>query len=60
MKEENIDNQKTREMEGVLKVNGSHQIAKDAILDSQPIAAVLDDNNKLYIPYCPVGCVNTM
>ena len=47
-------------MEGVLKVYGSHQMSKDDILHSQPIAAILDQNNKLYIPYCPVGCANTM
>ena len=60
VKEENIDNQKTREREGVIKVYGSHQIAEDAILDSQPIPAVLDNNDKLYTPYHPVGCANTM
>ena len=59
MKEENMDNQKTSKMEGVLKEYGSPQIATDAILDSQPIAAVLADNDKLYIPYCPVGHDNT-
>ena len=43
-----MDNQKPREMEGVLKVYRSCQIAEDAILDSQPIAAVFADNDKLY------------
>ena len=46
-------------MEGVLKVYGSCQIDKDAILDSQPIAAVLADDSKLYIPYHPIGPDNT-
>ena len=44
----------------MIKVYGSHQIAKDAILDSQPIAAVLDNKDKLYKPYHPVGHANAM
>ena len=35
VKEENIDIQKTRELEGVIKVYGSRQISKDAILYSE-------------------------
>ena len=60
VKEKNNDNKKTREMEGVLNVYGSRQMAENDILHSQPIAAILDQNNKLYIAYCPVDCANTM
>ena len=55
VREEYYDNQTTREMEGVLKVCGSFQIAEDAILHSQPIDDILDHNNMLYIPYHPIG-----
>ena len=60
MREENNDNQTSREMEGVLKVYGSRQMAKDAILHNQPNTGILDHNNILHIPYCPIVQVNTM
>ena len=55
MREENNDNQTIIEMEGALKVYGSRQMAKDAILHNQPITAILDHNNILHIPYRPIG-----
>ena len=60
VREENNDNQTSKEMEGVLKVYGSCQMAKDAILHIEPITAILDHNNKLHIPYCSLGQANTM
>ena len=49
------DNQTSREMEGVLKVYGSCQMAEDANLHNQPITAVLDHNNIMHIPCRPIG-----
>ena len=59
MREENNDNQTTREMEGALKVYGCHQRAEDAILHNQPFTAIFNHNNILHIPYCPIGQANT-
>ena len=42
-------------MEGALKVYGCCQVAEDAILQNQPITAILDHNNILHIPYRPIG-----
>ena len=58
-KEEQNENQTSRQMEGALKVYGSHQMAEEAIHYAQPITAVLDHNNLLYIPYRPIGRANT-
>ena len=55
MKEEQNENQTSRQMEGALKVYGSHQMAEEAIHSAQPITAVLDHKNVLYIPYRPIG-----
>ena len=59
VREENNDNQTSREMEGALKVYGSCQMAEDAILHNQPITDILDHNNILHIPYHPIGRANT-
>ena len=59
VREENNDNQTSREIEGALKVYGSHQIVEDAILHNQPITALLDHNNILHILYHPIGQANT-
>ena len=59
MKQEHNENQISREMEGVLKVYGSRQMAEEAINSAQPIIAVLDHKNVLYIPYRPIGRANT-
>ena len=55
MREEQTENQTSREMEGVLKVYGSCQMVEDAILPNQPITAVFDHKNILHIPYHPIG-----
>ena len=60
MKEEQNENQTSRQMEGALKVYGSCQMAEEAIHSAQPITAVLDHKNLLYIPYHPIGRANTM
>ena len=57
--EEEKQNIKTREMEGAVKVYGSRQMAEDVILQNQPITAVLDHQNRLHIPYRPIGRANT-
>ena len=59
MREEHNENQTSREMEGELKVYGSHQMAEEAILHNKPITAVLDNKNLLHIPYRPIGRANT-
>ena len=59
MKEEQNENQTSRQMEGALKVYGSRQMAEEAIHSAQPITAVLDHKNVLYIPYRPIGRANT-
>ena len=46
-------------MEGVVKVYGSRQMAEEAIYSAQPMTAVLDHKNVLYIPYRPIGRANT-
>ena len=55
MKHEHNENQTSRQMEGASKVYGSRQMAEEAINLAQPIIAVLDHRNVLYIPYCPIG-----
>ena len=55
VREEHNDIQTSREMESALKVYGSCQMAEDAILHNQPITVILDHNNILHIPYCPIG-----
>ena len=47
-------------MKTALKVYGSRETAEEAIHSAQPITAVLDHKNLLYIPYCPIGRANTM
>ena len=59
VKEKQNENQTSRQMEGALKVYGSHQMAEQAIHSAQPITAVLDQKNLLYIPYRPIGRANT-
>ena len=59
VREEQNENQTSRELEGALKVYGSRQIAEEAILHNQPITAVLDHKNLLHIPYHPIGRANT-
>ena len=59
MKQEQNEYQTSRGIDGVLKVCGSHQMAEEAIHSAQPITAVLDHKNLLYIPYCPIGRANT-
>ena len=59
MKQEKNENPTSRQMEGAVKVYGSRQMAEEAIYSAQPITAVLDNKNVLYIPYCPIGRANT-
>ena len=59
MREEQNENQTSREMEGELKVYGSRQMAEEVILHNQSITAVLDNKNLLHIPYRPIGRANT-
>ena len=59
MKEEQNENQTSRQMEGALKVYGSCQMAEEAMNSAQPITAVLDHKNVLYIPYSLIGRANT-
>ena len=59
MKQEQNENQTSRQMEGAVKVYGSRQMAEDAIYSAQPITTVLDHKNVLYIPDCPIGRANT-
>ena len=59
MKQEQNENQTSRQMEGAVKVYGSCQMAEEAIYLAQPITAVLDHKNVLYIPYRPIGRANT-
>ena len=47
MKEEQNENQTSRQMEGALKVYGSRQMAEEGIHSSQPNTAVLDHKNAL-------------
>ena len=49
VREEQNENQTSREMVGALKVYGSRLMAEEAILHNQPITAVLDHKNLLYI-----------
>ena len=60
VKEEQDENQTSRQMEGALKVYGSRQMVEETIHYAQPITAVLDHKNLLYIPYRPIGRANTM
>ena len=46
-------------MQGAVKVYGSRQMAEEAIYSAQPMTAVLDNKNVLYIPYRPIGRPNT-
>ena len=59
MKEEQNENQTSRQMEGAQKVYGSCQMAEEANHSAQQITAVLDQKNLLYIPYHPIGRANT-
>ena len=59
MKEEQNKNQTSRQIECAPKVYGSRQMAEEAIHSAQPITAVLDHKNVLYIPYRPIGRANT-
>ena len=59
MKQEQHENQTSRQMEGAVKIYGSLQMAKEAIYSAEPITAVLDHKNVLYIPYRPIGRDNT-
>ena len=59
MKQEQHDNETSRQMEGAVKVYGSRQMAEEAIYLAQPITTVLDHKNVLHIPYCPIGRANT-
>ena len=59
MKEEQKENQTSRQREGAQKVYGSRQMAEEAIHSSQPITAVLNHKNLPYIPYRPIGRANT-
>ena len=59
MKQEQNENQTSRQMEGAVKVYGSLQMAEETIYSAQPITAVLDHKNVLYIPYRPIGTANT-
>ena len=45
MKQEQNENQTSRQMEGAVKVYGSLQMAEEAIYSAQPITAVLDHKN---------------
>ena len=55
VKEEQNENQTSRQMEGALMVYGSRQMTEEAIHYAQPITAVLVHKNLLYIPYHPIG-----
>ena len=55
VREEQDDNQTSREMVVAQKVYGSCQMAEDAILHNQPITAVSEHKNILHIPYHPIG-----
>ena len=46
-------------MEGPLQVYGFRQMAEAVILHNQPITAVLDHQDRLHIPYRPIGRANT-
>ena len=59
MKQEQNENQTSRQMEGAVKVYGSRQMAEEAIYSAQLITTVLDHKNVLYIQYCPIGRANT-
>ena len=59
MKAEQNENQTSRQMAGALKLYGSRQMAEEAIHSAQPITAVLDHKNVLYIPYHPIDRANT-
>ena len=59
MKEEQNENQTSRQMEGALMVYGSRQLAEEAIHSAPPMFAVLDNKNLLYIPYHPIGRAKT-
>ena len=59
MKQEQNEHQTSRQMEGAVKVYGSRQMAEEAIYSAQPITAVFDHKNVLYIPYHPIGRANT-
>ena len=59
VKDKQNENRTSRQMEGALKVYGSHQMAEEAIHSAQPISAVFDHKNLLYIPYRPIGRANT-
>ena len=59
MKQEQHENQTSRQMEGAVKVYGSLQMAKEAIYSAELITAFLDQKNVLYIPYRPIGRDNT-
>ena len=49
VREEQNENQTSREMADALKVYGSRQMAEEAILRNQPIRAVLDHKDLLHI-----------
>ena len=59
MKQEKNENPTSRQMEGAVKVYGSRQMAEEAIYSAQPMTAVLDHKNVLYIPYRPIGRATT-
>ena len=59
MKQEQNENQTSRQMEGAVKLYGSRQMAEEAIYLAQLMTAVLDHKNVLYIPYRPIGRANT-
>ena len=59
MKHKQNENQTSRQIEGAVKVYGSRQMAEEAIYSAEPITAVLDHKNVLYIPYRPIGRANT-
>ena len=54
-KQEQHENQTSRQMEGADKIYGSLQMATEAIYSAEPITAVLDHKNVLYILYRPIG-----
>ena len=60
VREEQNENQTSREMEGALEVYGTCQRAEEAIVHNQPITAVLDHKDILHIPYHLIGRANTM
>ena len=59
MRQEQNENQTIRQMEGAVKVYGSLQMAEEAIYSAQPISAVLDHKNVLYILNRLIGRANT-